>query len=39
MKPKGKNRDKRITVKAWFQGISTTDGEGDRVLGEMKNRP
>lgn len=39
MKPKGKNRDQRITVKAWFQGISTTDGEGDRVLGEMKNRP
>lgn len=39
MKPKGKYRDQRMTVKAWFQAVSTSDGEGDRVVGEMKNRP
>lgn len=39
MKPKGKIRKKRATGEAWFQANSLVDDEGDRVVGETKNRP
>lgn len=39
MKPRGKFRERRITGRAWLQAVSLTDGEADRVLAEVKNRP
>lgn len=39
VKPKSKFRAKRATNKAWIEAASMTDGELDRVIGEVKNRP
>jgi DNA-binding beta-propeller fold protein YncE len=38
-KPKGSFRQKRATIKAWIDASSATDGEKDRVVGKIKNRP
>lgn len=39
VRAKSKFREKRATNKTWIEAASTTDGELDRVIGEVKNRP
>lgn len=39
IKPKGSFRQKRATIKAWIDASSVADGETDRVVGKIKNRP
>lgn len=39
VKPKKKIKEKRSNINAWLQGSSVYDGELDRVIGRVKNRP
>lgn len=39
VKPKKKIKEKRANINAWLQGSSVYDGELDRVIGRVKNRP
>ncbi|MDF1860521.1 MAG: NHL repeat-containing protein [Verrucomicrobiales bacterium] len=39
IKAKGKFRKKRSTINAWIEASSNVDGEKDRVVGKIKNRP
>lgn len=39
IRAKGKEKSRRATVRAWIQASSTTDGQIDRVISLVKNRP
>lgn len=39
VKPKGKSKKSRSNHKVWLDGSSAADGEKDRVIGFVKNRP
>jgi sugar lactone lactonase YvrE len=39
VKAKGKFRKKRATISAWIEASSDVDGEKDRAVGKIKNRP
>ncbi|MCB1207483.1 MAG: NHL repeat-containing protein [Verrucomicrobiae bacterium] len=39
IRPKGKEKSKRGTIRAWLQATSTTDSQVDRVVSLVKNRP
>lgn len=39
IRPKGKEKSRRGTVRAWLQATSTTAAEVDRIVSLVKNRP